>query len=337
MTEWELENRLHTEKIALPGGFDARQENALIRAMAAQKQSGGRYQWAIVLAAVITLFVATAAAAGYWGLAHFWRDASPDAVTLIESGIIQTGGRMDDAAFTVQEAVFDGRTLQAVLAIQATEGRFAVLEGQNDNVRSDRVRVDCWLDGIGGQKSHTGMTEGQVDENGMLNLYISETLDKAVDTDKVHVSLKCATMTADGNRWGNRHVGTLEFDLPRIVPETVEMDVSAELEGWLSVEHVCVSYTALGATLEIRYQPGVQLGEALPLFYVDSPNDTINNRYGGSVKREGNAQTGYLLTIQTGLPTSLPHRLTLGVRGLKSVITLDFDKNTAVVEGVDEE
>lgn len=337
MTEWELENRLHTEKIALPSGFDARQENALIRVMATRKQSGGRYQWAIVLAAVLTLFVATAAAAGYWGLAHFWRDAPPDAVTWIESSIIQTGGKLDDAAFIVREAVFDGRTLQAVLAVQATEGRFAILEGQDDNVRGDRVRVDCWMDGIEGQKSRAGMVEGQADENGMLNLYISETLDKAIDTDKVHVSLKCATMTADGNRWGNRQVGTIEFDLPRIAPKIVEMDVSAELEGWLSIEHVRVSYTALGATLEIRYQPGIQLGEAMPIFYVDSPNDTINNRYGGSVEREGNAQTGYLLTMQTGLPTSLPHRLTLGVYGLKSVITLDFDKNTVVVEGADEE
>ena len=337
MTEWELENRLHTEKIALPSGFDARQENALIQAMATRKQGGRRYRWTVVLAAVIILSVATAAAAGYWGLAHFWKSTSPDAVALIESSITQTGGRMADATFIVREAVFDGRTLQAVLAVRATEGRIAVLEGQNDNIRDDCVRVDCWLNEIEGQKSHASMTEGQVDENGVLNFYISETLDKALGTDEVHVSLKCATMTADGNRWGNRQVETIEFDLPRIAPKTVEMDVSAELEDWLSIEHVRASYTALGATLEIWYQPGTQLGEAMPIFYVESPDDAVNNRYDGCAEREGNAQAGYLLTMQIGLPTSLPHRLVLGVRGLKSMISLDFDKNTAVVERMNEE
>lgn len=337
MTEWELENRLHTEKIALPGGFDARQENALIRAMATQKQSGGRYRWAIVLAAAITLFVATAAAAGYWGLAHFWRDASPDAVTLIESGIIQTGGRMDDAAFTVQEAVFDGRTLQAVLTIQATDGRVAVLENQNDNVRDNCVRVDCWLGAIENQKGITGCIDGQYDQEGTLTLYISETLEKELDADRVHVSLGCATMTANHKQWSNRKSGSIEFEIPRITPKTVEMDTEVDLEGWLSIEHVKVSYTPLGATLEIRYKPETRLGEAMPTFYVNSADDAVNSRYDGVIQREGDAQSGYVLTIQTGLPTSLPHRLTLGVRGLKSVITLDFDKNTAVVEGADEE
>ena len=337
MTEWELENRLHTEKIALPGGFDARQESALIRAMAAQKQSGGWYRWAIVLAAAITLFVATAAAAGYWGLAHFWRDASPDAVTLIESGIIQTGGRMDDAAFTVQEAVFDGRTLQAVLAIQATEGRFAVLEGQNDNVRSDRVRVDCWLDAIENQKGITGCIDGQYDQEGTLTLYISETLEKELDADRVHVSLGCATMTANHKQWSNRKSGSIEFEIPRITPKTVEMDTEVDLEGWLSIEHVKASYTPLGTTLEIRYKPETRLGEAMPTFYVNSADDAVNSRYGGVIQREGDAQSGYVLTIQTGLPESLPHSLMLGVRGIKSRIRLDFDRNMAVVEGKGEE
>ena len=270
-------------------------------------------------------------------MTHFWKDASPDAVVLIESGISQTGGELDDAVFVVREAVFDGKTLQAVLTIQATDGRVAVLENQNDNVRDNCVRVDCWLGAIENQKGITGCIDGQYDQEGTLTLYISETLEKELDADRVHVSLGCATMTANHKQWSNRQSGAIEFEIPRITPKTVEMDTEVDLEGWLSIKHVKASYTPLGATLEIRYKPETRLGEAMPTFYVNSADDAVNSRYGGVIQREGDAQSGYVLTIQTGLPESLPHSLMLGVRGIKSRIRLDFDRNMAVVEGKGEE
>ena len=270
-------------------------------------------------------------------MTHFWKDASPDAVALIESGISQTGGELDDATFVVREAVFDGKTLQAVLTIQATDGRVAVLENQNDNVRDNCVRVDCWLGAIENQKGITGCIDGQYDQEGTLTLYISETLEKELDVDRAHISLGCATMTANHERWSNRQSGNIEFEIPRITPKTVEMDTEVDLEGWLSIEHVKASYTQLGATLEIRYKPETRLGEAMPTFYVNSADDAVNSRYGGVIQREGDVQSGYVLTIQTGLPESLPHSLMLGVRGIKSRIRLDFDRNMAVVEGEGEE
>ena len=334
----DLEKRLHTEKIMLPDGFDARQENVLMKAMMSPRTGNRRrYKWAVGWAALMTLLIATAAATGYWGLTHFWKDASPDAVALIESGISQTGGELDDATFVVREAVFDGKTLQAVLTIQATDGRVAVLENQNDNVRDNCVRVDCWLGAIENQKGITGCIDGQYDQEGTLTLYISETLEKELDADRVHVSLGCATMTANHKQWSNRQSGDIEFEIPRITPKTVEMDTEVDLEGWLSIEHVKASYTPLGATLEIRYKPETRLGEAMPTFYVNSADDAVNSRYGGVIQREGDAQSGYVLTIQTGLPESLPHSLMLGVRGIKSRIRLDFDRNMAVVEGKGEE
>ena len=199
----DLEKRLHTEKIMLPDGFDARQENVLMKAMVSRVEKGHRYKWVIVFASLMTLLIATAAAAGYWGLTHFWKDASPDAVALIESGISQTGGELDDATFVVREAVFDGKTLQAVLTIQATDGRVAVLENQNDNVRDNCVRVDCWLGAIENQKGITGCIDGQYDQEGTLTLYISETLEKELDVDRTHISLGCATMTANHKQWSN--------------------------------------------------------------------------------------------------------------------------------------
>lgn len=333
----DLEKRLHTEKIMLPDGFDARQENVLMKAMVSRVGKGHRYRWVIVFASLMTLLIATAAAAGYWGLTHFWKDASPDAVVLIESGISQTGGELDDATFVVREAVFDGKTLQAVLTIQATDGRVAVLENWNDNVRDNCVRVDCWLGAIENQKGITGCIDGQYDQEGTLTLYISETLEKELDVDRAHISLGCATMTANHERWSNRQIGSIEFEIPRITPKTVEMDTEVDLEGWLSIEHVKASYTPLGATLEIRYKPETRLGEAMPTFYVNSADDAVNSRYGGVIQREGDAQSGYVLTIQTGLPESLPHSLTLGVRGIKSRVRLDFDRNMAVAEGKGEE
>lgn len=333
----DLEKRLHTEKIMLPDGFDARQENVLMKAMVSCVEKGHRYKWVIVFASLMTLLIATAAATGYWGLTHFWKDASSDAVALIESKITQAGGELDDAVFVVREAVFDGKTLQAVLTIQATDGRVAVLENQNDNVRDNCVRVDCWLGAIENQKGITGCIDGQYDQEGTLILYISETLEKELDVDRAHISLGCATMTANHERWSNRQSGAIEFEIPRITPKTVEMDTEVDLEGWLSIEHVKVSYTPLGATLEIRYKPETRLGEAMPTFYVNGADDAVNSRYGGVIQREGDAQSGYVLTIQTGLPESLPHSLMLGVRGIKSRIRLDFDRNMAVVEGKGEE
>lgn len=329
----DLEKRLHTEKIMLPDGFDARQENVLMKAMVSRVEKGHRYKWVIVFASLMTLLIATAAAAGYWGLTHFWKDASSDAVALIESNITQAGGELDDATFVVREAVFDGKTLQAVLTIQATDGRVAVLENWNDNVRDNCVRVDCWLGTIENQKGITGCIDGQYDQEGTLTLYISETLEKELDVDRAHISLGCATMTANHERWSNRQSGDIEFEIPRITPKTVEMDTEVDLEGWLSIKHVKASYTPLGATLEIRYKPETRLGEAMPTFYVNSADDAVNSRYGGVIQREGDAQSGYVLTIQTGLPESLPHSLTLGVRGIKSRVRLDFDRNMAVAEG----
>ena len=333
----DLEKRLHTEKIMLPDGFDVRQENVLMKAMISRVEKGHRYKWVIVFASLMTFLIATAAAAGYWGLTHFWKDASSDAVALIESSISQTGGELDDAVFVVREAVFDGKTLQAVLTIQATDGRIAVLENQNDNVRDNCVRVDCWLGAIENQKGITGCIDGQYDQEGTLTLYISETLEKELDVDRAHISLGCATMTANHERWSNRQSGNIEFEIPRITPKTVEMDTEVDLEGWLSIEHVKASYTPLGATLEIRYKPETRLGEAMPTFYVNSADDAVNSRYGGVIQRKGDAQSGYVLTIQTGLPEGLPHSLMLGVRGIKSRVRLDFDRNVAVVEGKGEE
>lgn len=65
----DLEKRLHTEKIMLPDGFDARQENVLMKAMMSPRTGNRRRcKWAVAWAALMTLLIATAAATGVLGL-----------------------------------------------------------------------------------------------------------------------------------------------------------------------------------------------------------------------------------------------------------------------------
>ena len=145
MNEHELEDRLHHERIILPEGFDGRQEAVLFRAM---EQKRRPVQRAFVLAVALALLIcATALAADGLGLAFFWQSASPEAEALVEKRIPQSGGQLDDATFTVREAVFDGNTLQAVVAVQAAEGKRAVMQGYHGNVSADGVLVDCGEEG----------------------------------------------------------------------------------------------------------------------------------------------------------------------------------------------
>lgn len=70
-------------------------------------------------------------------------------------------------------------------------------------------------------------------------------------------------------------------------------------------------------------------GEALPEFVVEDDERVINRH--GELSRTGDAQTGYTVCMQTDLPSSLPHALTLGVRGLDESIRFDFDTQTAAM------
>ena len=100
----------------------------------------------------MTLLIATAAATGYWGLTHFWKDASPDAVALIESGISDGRYGLDDATFVVREAVFDGKNL-AGGADDSGDGwtRCCFGNHRNEGV-SDNCSSGRWLGAIENQK-----------------------------------------------------------------------------------------------------------------------------------------------------------------------------------------
>ncbi|HIQ63191.1 MAG: hypothetical protein UFE80_06530 [Christensenellales bacterium] len=319
MNEHELEDRLHHERIILPEGFDGRQEAVLFRAM---EQKRRPVQRAFVLAVALALLIcATALAADGLGLAFFWGDASPDAESLVERGVPQSGGQLDDATFTVREAVFDGNTLQAVVAVQAVEGKRAVMQGYHGNVSADGVLVDC---------GEEGSIEWAEEEDGTLLLYISQAIFS--EEAQLSVTWPCSTAlaSADGSRWVHEQSGVLCFEVPRIEAQTLKLSATVDWSGLLTVTDVEVAYTPLGMDLQIRYVPGERLKNAVPSFYVGREEDAVNHR-GGEISRTGNAQDGYTLHVRFYTPDSLPHTLTLGVRGMEDRVLFDFDRQTAIL------
>ncbi len=319
MTEREIEARLRNERISLPDGFEARQEAALRRVMA--KREGvlpRRMAW--LAAALVLMMNAAAIAAGGRGLAFFWRQASPEAERLVEKGIAQSGGQLDAAEFVVREAVYDGSVLQAVVAVQGKENRRAVMLGDDGNVSADAVLVDVGED---------GEIEAAREEDGVLLVYIRQEMRTAEK--ELHVVWPCfaSVADADGLSWSSPQIGTLVFDVPRTAPQTLDMQMRIELEHALTLTHIAVETTPLGATLTISYQPGERLKAAMPEFDVEDGARVVNWR--GTLSREGDAQTGYTVCIHTDPIDSLPHTLTLGVRGLSSKVRVDFDAQTATM------
>lgn len=316
MNAHELEDRLHHESIALPAGFDVRQEAVLFHIMAHKSHPARRI--CVLAVAIVLLIGATALAADNLGLAFFWQDASPEAESLVEKSIPQSGGQLRDATFTVREAVFDGNTLQAVVAIQAEKR--PVMLGHDGNVRADAVLVDC---------GEAGSISWAEEAEGTLLLYLSQPVQS--EEAQLSVTWPCRTYTAsdDGTSWVKQQEGVLEFTVPRVAPQTLTLRTSADL-GVLNVTQIDVAYTPLGMDLQIHYVPGERLKNAAPQFYVGNEDDPINHR-GGEVRRRGNAQDGYTMHAQFYTPDSLPHTLVLGVRGLEERIVFDFDAQTATL------
>ena len=226
----------------------------------------------------------------------------------------------------VREAVYDGSVLQAVVAVRGKENRRAVMLGDDGNVSADAVLVDVGED---------GEIETAREEDGVLLVYIRQEMRTAEN--ELHVVWPCfaSVADADGLSWSSPQMGTLVFDVPRTAPQTLDMQMRVELEHALTLTHIAVETTPLGATLTISYQPGERLKAAMPEFDVEDEARVVNWR--GTLSRKGDAQTGYTVCIHTDPIDSLPHTLTLGVRGLSSKVRVDFDAQTATMIKEEEE
>ena len=312
MTEREIEARLRNERISLPDGFEARQEAALRRVMAKREcVLPKRMAW--LAAALVLMMSAAAIAAGGRGLAFFWRQASPEAERLVEKGIAQSGGQLDAAEFVVREAVYDGSVLQAVVAVQGKENRRAVMLGDDGNVSADAVLVDVGED---------GEIETAREEDGVLLVYIRQEMRTAEN--ELHVVWPCfaSVADADGLSWSSPQMGTLVFDVPRTAPQTLDMQMRVELEHALTLTHIAVETTPLGATLTISYQPGERLKAAMPEFDVEDGARVVAERMAGqrivvSFARNGLAEVARQLADRLN-DSSWGVRATYGGRAVDS-------------------
>ena len=192
--------------------------------------------------------------------------------------------------------------------------------GDDGNVSADAVLV-----GVG----EDGEIETAREEDGVLLVYIRQEMRTAEN--ELHVVWPCfaSVADADGLSWSSPQMGTLVFDVPRTAPQTLDMQMRVELEHALTLTHIAVETTPLGATLTISYQPGERLKAAMPEFYVEDGARVVNWR--GTLSRKGDVQTGYTVCIHTDPIDSLPHTLTLGVCGLSSKVRVDFDAQTATM------
>lgn len=283
MNEHELEERLHHERIILPEGFDGRQEAVLFRAMAHRRRPAKR---TLVLAAALALLMcATGTCRRRPGAGLLLARCFAGSRGACGKAHSPVGGQLDDATFTVREAVFDGNTLQAVVAVQGAHGKRAVMQGYNGNVSADSVLVDC---------GEEGSIEWADEEDGTLLLYISQAISS--EEAQLSVTWPCSTAlaSADGSRWVSQQSGVLHFEVPRIEAQTLRLSATVDWSGLLTVTDVEVAYTPLGMDLQIRYVPGERLKNAVPFFYVEREEDAVNHR-GGEISRTGNAQDGYTL------------------------------------------
>ena len=206
---------------------------------------------------------AAAIAAGGRGLALFWRQAWPEAERLVEKGIAQSGGQLDAAEFVVREArsLPDGGVLQAVVAVRGKENRRAVMLGDDGNVRRR-----CGTCGALARMAKLRL-------HGRKTACCWCTSDRRCGRRKMSFTWFGRALhpwrTRMASSWSSPQIGTLVFDVPRTAPQTLDMQMRIELEHALTLTHIAVETTPLGATLTISYQPGERLKAAMPEFDVE--------------------------------------------------------------------
>ncbi|MDO5377830.1 MAG: hypothetical protein Q4G52_05795 [Clostridia bacterium] len=344
MTDQDIRERMRAERACTPPGFDARQDALLKRLTAkAPERRAMPLKRPAVLALAFSLLLAcgAAGASGYMGLARFWRDVKPEAEELIQEKVAQTGGEMSGASFAVREAVFDGKTVEALIEVRGKGGfmpldengeELEALLSETDWAQSQEAKntlaVGCDVSDVDGVTLSSGTSESMREEDGTLLVYVSDVLERTVEAEQAQITMTCWTYPASNPREIQR--AELTFALSVVEREKVACDMSADMEGWLTVTRVETSYTPLSMEAEITYMPGERLKQAMPVFYAD---DVDRNHFwselGGQIQNEDGS---YTLELICPTARSLPDLLTLRVEGIDSRLNIDFAAGTATVE-----
>lgn len=350
MTDRDIRERMHAERAHTPPGFDARQDALLMRLAVGQAPAWRgapiKRPFALALAVSLLLACGVAGATGYLGLSRFWREANPEAERLVQSGIAQTGGEMDGVRFAVREAVLDGTTLEALIEVRGKEG-FTTLEENSDELltllseadwtqspEAERtLAIGCGTTSVGGTTLSVSGGASMIEEDGTLLLYVRDVLEDAVQTDRAQVTMGCWAYPANDPQ--SLRTAELMFTLPVVERETVTCAMSADMEGWLTVTHVGVSYTPLSMEADITYTPGERLKRAMPVFEIEDGD--CEAFWGEVTGRTENEDGSYTMQLVCPRARSIPGALTLRVNGLDSALAIDFDEGTATVRHETEE
>lgn len=293
-------------------------------------EQGGR-RWpvrrmaALVLAAAMLLACATGIAMNGLGFFDFWNGDREKAEELIEKGIVQSGGTLENAEFTVREAVFDGHMIQAVIAVRSTNGMLPVsedtdlwyrlqdaqaLEAAGFSIRrDDALAVSAYVVEVNGQPIDNGSITNAYEEDGTLVFLVKHALSDE-DRSEAQVTIYCSAIEPEKELDG----GWLTFTIPCVQPSVMKSDQEFDMEA-LTITSLYAAYTPLGVDIELTYRPGERLKEAQPTFVLVDGEERV---YLSQSDRVLNEDGTYTMHMRFDKPDTLPGELVIGVNGLEN-------------------
>ncbi len=110
---------------SVPEGFSRRMDETLLnlrQKRGARRGAGGRARTLVLIAAMLTVLAGAVCAAEAFGLSSFFERFYPGLARTLPVTQVSESWTVGQAAFTVQEAFADGRTVYVSLAVRAREG-----------------------------------------------------------------------------------------------------------------------------------------------------------------------------------------------------------------------
>ncbi len=267
----------------VPAGFACR-----VKETVQKMENGGirvKRRFLPVLAFVVVMLAVSALALNGFGLLQTLTNnlrafLQPEAYTLVQQTVSQNGGMLPSTTFTVEEAIYDGRQIYALIRVHANDPTKILLMDSN---AEPSWGMDWW--------KHFNMEEGQTFSNkayesnrDILHASISSSLnsmtDMEINTTEITYDgediLYTLSLSADGSREAapelfissynvyredlphdqRLETGTLKFKVTLTDARTVfraDMPIDLPLAG-LTVESIALEQTPIATYLTTQYR-----------------------------------------------------------------------------------
>lgn len=339
----KLDDRLRElagrEEFDTSGGYEEKLRRTL-SALPKRRSAVRRMALAAVVAALMLSGVA-AVAAGMSGLVDFWNEMGmrTEGAAYVERPMAQSGDAIQNAVFTVREAVFDGGAFQAVVEVRSTKENYVLMNEDydisewNDNTPAADQEVliaVCDVDNVEGVGVGNGILSSKR-EDGALLLYIYDTLSAPVDAQRAHVEMTCIAYPETDISAMERT--TVAFDIDRVRAEQWRCGDTLSM-GAFEILDTQVTYSPLSVDLTLTYLPDDRLrraGFSSFLLNADGSHlEPLGGRQQGQTELDGlEALTG---TWRFERPDTLPRSLRMGVEGLDRIAVFDLETGSAYIE-----